>query len=300
MLKNDPLYQNELIEKISQIDPRKHYQLGIHYNVKIMIVTDRLHGCAEGLYQCLQCYSDIEVFKIEGLSDIDNVQEIPDIVIVVGYLEKKNTYHKISNLKKRNPYLQSILYGMVDEKIIFEQTTYHIDLVFERTLSVEQLADFIREKMKENIEKRNIDEQNIVMIYNQLCKLPVRSVNILALLYVYDCSTEEIACLTYIHIWNVYRIMETTLEILDTKFPNLKLRKNNDILKKAILKYEMDEINKIEKVLDNIPDQENKTSFENFMNDIKRKGYRLFIYDVKLFIYKIYKKIRRLDKTSSK
>jgi len=297
MLKDNSLYQLALNEKISQIDTNKNYQLGIGYSVKIMIVTDRLHGCAEGLYRCLQCYSDIEVFKIEELSDIDNIQTIPDIVIVVGYLNTKNTYHKINNLKKRNVYLQAILYGIIDGKIIDDQSIYNMDAVFDRRLPVAQFADFISKIMKENIEKQNTYEQNIMMVYNQLCKLPMRSVDILALLYVLDCSMEDIACLLNIHIWNLYPIVDAIFDIFDTRFPNLQLRENDDILKKAIEKYEMDNINNIEQTLDNIPTQGVKPSFEELMNYIKKNRYKLFIYDVKHSIYKIYKKMRRFDKT---
>lgn len=84
-------YDELMYKKIGeQIDSEGTYCFGSKINV--LILTDRLLGCTDGLCDYLKQYEDITVSRIKSIPEAEELCKklIPDIFIIVGYLENRN------------------------------------------------------------------------------------------------------------------------------------------------------------------------------------------------------------------
>lgn len=83
--------------------------------VNILLLTDRLHGCAKGLLEYLSNSTDITVNLVNDLEAVQRMAEQAplDFLIIVGMLHHTETYKSIQAVKKANTAC-IIMYAVID------------------------------------------------------------------------------------------------------------------------------------------------------------------------------------------
>ena len=115
--------------------------------INVLLITDRLHGCAQGLLEYLQNSTDITVDIVYVLSDaVELLQKKPfDFLIIVGYLKDKSNYDVIPYFKRINEYSIALIYALLDNVIQLEQLKYGIEIAYERTAPADGFVSCMRE-----------------------------------------------------------------------------------------------------------------------------------------------------------
>jgi len=116
-------------------------------SISVLLITDRLEGCAEGLKLYLKKSTDIAVELV--INDpgraIQILHESPiDFLIVVGYLENKDNYDAIRIFDYFNRYSQAIIYAPVDEVIAAKSYPYEIIYAYDMFSPVDNLITYMR------------------------------------------------------------------------------------------------------------------------------------------------------------
>ena len=129
------------------------------YPINVLLITDRLFGCAQGLAEYLQNSMDIAVDLVHSLEDANQViKEKPiDFLIIVGYLKNKGSYEAIQSVKRANKHSNVIMYASLDGVIFYECDKYEIALYYERFAPVDGFISFMREIYEDN---RNMHTEN--------------------------------------------------------------------------------------------------------------------------------------------
>ena len=149
----DQVIYNEIKK---QMDSNATYHFG--HKINIMVLSDRLMGCFNGLCEYLRQYDDIIVMKVQSLKESEKIcsKAAPDIFIIVGYLANKNLYNILKTVKRANPYACTLIYAMLDECITTIKFHYRIEFAFSRH---DPMTDFIG-FLKEIYTQRLIDKRN--------------------------------------------------------------------------------------------------------------------------------------------
>ena len=116
--------------------------------IRILILSDRL---PERLKELKDYFQEKEDFKVIGTGK--NKEEVLEIaknqdfeyLIIVGYLKNEKNYTVIEELEKMNKNFLTVQWSMIDSLIISFCLRYKIPLRFERTLPLDDFADFLME-----------------------------------------------------------------------------------------------------------------------------------------------------------
>jgi len=116
-------------------------------SINVLLLTDRLYGCAFGLIEYFQNSTDISVDFVNNLEGANRaILEKPyDFLIIVGYLEKKSYYRAIQPFRLLNKYSSVIIYAILDVHIHNECKKYDIAHSYERFDPVDGFVSYMRE-----------------------------------------------------------------------------------------------------------------------------------------------------------
>lgn len=139
-LNNDANY-NRIRNQIDTIQP-----IIFGSPINVLLLTDRLWGCANGLKDYLLNSYDITV---DIVSSYDSATQVIltkpiDFLVVVGYLENKNNYRTVEFFQRLNVYSSVIMYAMYDLHTIKECSKYDIYHMCERLDSTDMLVGLMR------------------------------------------------------------------------------------------------------------------------------------------------------------
>ena len=129
---------------LGQFDTEKPLTFGSPINV--LLITNRLFGCAEGLKEYLQNSTDITVNLVSNSDDaIQIILERPiEFLILVGYSKDIRTYGILKFFKRANKYSDTILYTVMEDYVFALGEEHGIDYVCNRMLSVDLLIKSMR------------------------------------------------------------------------------------------------------------------------------------------------------------
>jgi len=135
-------YDYDLIKQ--QIDTTQPVEFG--HKIKVLLMTDRLHGCAAGLKEYLENSTDITVSLVNGLDGAAKAIRTKHIefLIIIGYLRSKRNYEVVQYFKRVNPYSSVIIYAHTDGCINNERLTYGITFTYHRKEPVGDFISFMR------------------------------------------------------------------------------------------------------------------------------------------------------------
>ena len=110
-----------------------------------LIITDRLFGCAFGLYRFFTKLTDINA-KI--VSDFHSAEELVmnnkyDLIIFVGYMKNKKNYDVIKYYKYVISKPKIIMYANIDGIVESDCMTFGITHMFNRYDKITDFLDFI-------------------------------------------------------------------------------------------------------------------------------------------------------------
>jgi len=135
-------YDYDLIKK--QMETMHPVTFG--YKINVVLITDRLQGCAKGLKEYLENSTDISVNLVNSLNNaIKIIHAKPiDFLIVVGYLRLKRNYEAVTEFMHINKYSSAIIYAHSDGCINSERLKYGITFTYNRSEPVEGFVSFMR------------------------------------------------------------------------------------------------------------------------------------------------------------
>jgi len=114
--------------------------------VNVLLVTDRLPGCAKGLQEYLQNSTDITVdmaYTLESARDVIQKKAI-DFLIIVGYLKHRTNYEIKEFFEKTNKQSTAIMYAILDDLIYEECKTHNITHKYQRMEPMNGFLSFMR------------------------------------------------------------------------------------------------------------------------------------------------------------
>ena len=162
---------------LEQFDPNQQYQFGEKANV--LILTDRLMGYADGIYEFLSLHQDLTVYQVRSLADVEQALAKckPDILLIVGCLANSDLYDSIDLLKRANPYVCNVLYARADDCTDTHMLYHHIEFLFHRDQPLAMLPVFLREVMaKKKLEKEQHRQQAVVQTQKEQKKSPHKNI----------------------------------------------------------------------------------------------------------------------------
>ncbi|MDF2654872.1 MAG: hypothetical protein K0R19_1346 [Bacillota bacterium] len=115
--------------------------------IKVLILTDRLQDQAKALIEFLKQSGFFEVVGFaENKQQVHSIAEDRnfDYLIIAGYLKNETNYHVIAELRNEFKRFHPVQWAMVDSLINIFCLRYQIPLKFERTLPMDEFADFLR------------------------------------------------------------------------------------------------------------------------------------------------------------
>jgi len=278
--------------KINQIDKTNSYKFGDE--VKVLILTDRLIGCADGLKECLKCYPDITVHLIYNAIESTNIPIIPDFIVFVGYLTNKRKYQICDYAKKINISAVSILYARIDDCSLFEKFQYKLDECFDRDLPVSQFVNFLRDIYKnEKTLAARMKNEKINTAYLSLKKMPQFYLNILSLIYFHTHSMAATASVLEIPIKKLYVYKSEGIKILKQMVDKSFFVNDKELLMLALEKYELEALITEVKYLEVFFKKADiELSYNKLMAYIKKRWVKIYMHKIKYLYYIMYEKIR--------
>ena len=130
--KNDYDYAKMQIEQMEKIT--------FGQDISILIITDRLHGCARGLADYLENSTDITVDVIHDAAEIPKKKRF-DFLIIVGYLADIRNY----SVMKKAGNAKVIIYALDSGTIDTICRVFKISYKFDRTRRIERFVEYIRQ-----------------------------------------------------------------------------------------------------------------------------------------------------------
>ena len=114
--------------------------------INVLLITDRMPGCANGLREYLQNSTDITVDLVNRMEDAKKIASNKriDFLIIVGYLEKKRNYKAMQAVKNTNKHVSVIIYAGLDCVIDYECDAHGIILKYDRYKSIEGFIAYMR------------------------------------------------------------------------------------------------------------------------------------------------------------
>lgn len=122
--------------------------------IRVLIISDRLFDRAKVLAEYLHRTENIDVVGLaqnrqQALRIAQN--HTFDYLIIAGYLKAEYTYSVISELQEQQKKFLPVQWSMLDSLISAFCQRYKIPLKFERTRSMEDFADFLKEHIDDPI-----------------------------------------------------------------------------------------------------------------------------------------------------
>jgi len=113
--------------------------------INVLMITDRLHGCANGLKEYLLNSDDIKVDLVNTLTDATKIlyKKPVDFLIIVGYLRNSRAYEVVQEFKRINKYSSVIIYARADGIINDVRVKYGITFVYDRKKPIEDFVSFM-------------------------------------------------------------------------------------------------------------------------------------------------------------
>jgi len=139
------LDEKDYTDAKEQIAAMQTFSFGAEINV--LLVTDRLFGCAKGLQEYMQNSKDIAVDLVNCFDDAKKIIDSKpiDFLIVVGYLEHKANYNTIKAVKKINKYSPVIMYAALDICISQACMDNGIRYKFHRREPISNFIEYMRQ-----------------------------------------------------------------------------------------------------------------------------------------------------------
>ncbi|MDR1669004.1 MAG: hypothetical protein LBR76_03515 [Oscillospiraceae bacterium] len=118
--------------------------------IRVLILTDRLPGCARGLYEYLSNSDDITVRMVYTLKDARKAMRFRsfDFLIIVGMLEKRKNYESIQIIRRKNPNARVIMYALLDWAIRDICAEYGIECSYSRKVPMEGFISYMRQQYR--------------------------------------------------------------------------------------------------------------------------------------------------------
>jgi len=140
----NPWDKNDYENIRKQIPAMQKFTFGFEINVLIM--TDRLLGCAKGLQEYMQNSSDITVDLVSCFNEAKMIIDHKhiDFFIIVGYQKNKCNYNAVDSVKKYNKYSTVIMYALLDSHISSCCQMYNISERYERRNPIEGFIEYMR------------------------------------------------------------------------------------------------------------------------------------------------------------
>ena len=123
------MYEHDKI--LNQIDKTRPFTFGAEINV--MLITDRLFGCAEGLRAYLRNSVDVIVDIVHSVEEARVTMPYRlryDFLIIVGFLGIEQNYDIINEMKKIHKDVITIMYARLGKVIQDECKLYEIEHAF--------------------------------------------------------------------------------------------------------------------------------------------------------------------------
>jgi hypothetical protein len=138
-----------------QIDAMQPVTFGSDINV--LIITDRLHGCAKGLLEYLQHSTDITADYADSLAAATQIigQKPLDLLIIVGYLTDIAFYKAKEAFEKSNVYSSCIMYARLDPPIYDVCREYGIANKYDRRKPIDGFISFMRQCCRERASQKS-------------------------------------------------------------------------------------------------------------------------------------------------
>ena len=132
-----------------QIKDMKPFTFGADINV--LLITDRLHGCAQGLHEYFCNSADISSTLVYSLDDVIKYSRhnLFDFFIIVGMFHNDQNYESIQVVKELNKEVRIIMYAHIDN-IIRELCDEHkIENSYSRIKPMNGFISYMRQLFKE-------------------------------------------------------------------------------------------------------------------------------------------------------
>lgn len=116
--------------------------------INVLLMTDRLHGCAKGLQEYLRNSTDISVDLVNTLEEAQELvnQKPVDFLIIVGAMfDKKENYAVIEAVKELNKYVTVIMYAALDSIIDKECSCNNITRKYHRYDLIDRFISYMQE-----------------------------------------------------------------------------------------------------------------------------------------------------------
>lgn len=119
--------------------------------IRVLIISDRL---PERVNELEDYFKNKEKFEVAGIAeDKEEALSIArnhnfEYLIIAGYLKDERNYTLIEELKKMHKNFLTVQWSMIDSLIISFCIRYKIPLKFERTLPLDDFADFLMQHKK--------------------------------------------------------------------------------------------------------------------------------------------------------
>lgn len=123
-----------------QIDADAPFIFGAKINV--LLITDRLPGCAIGLREYLQNSTGVTVDLVYTLADAEAIINAKplDFCVIVGYLENKENYKAVKLFRKFNRATDVFMYAGASMHISYECAKYEIRDTYDRYFPIQGLV----------------------------------------------------------------------------------------------------------------------------------------------------------------
>jgi len=140
---------DDYAEAKEQIEDMQVITFGAQINV--LIITDRLYGCAMGLQEYMKNSTDITVDfsnNLEVARQIINQKPV-DVLIIAGYLKKKSLYDSVEAVRQLDKYASVIMYASLDDLIEHECSVHKITETYDRNEPIDGLINYMRQRYSE-------------------------------------------------------------------------------------------------------------------------------------------------------
>jgi len=129
-----------------QIDEMQTITFGAE--ISVLLLTDRLYGCAKGLQEYMQNSTDITVDLADTLAGAKKLiaQKPIDFLIIVGYLKNEEMYQATQELAAANKYSTVIMYAGLDCLIDMHCRRYKIAYKYHRREPISGFISYMRER----------------------------------------------------------------------------------------------------------------------------------------------------------
>lgn len=116
------------------------------YEISVLIITDRLLGCAKGLYEYMQNSFDITVDLVYCLKEAKKIidHKYIDFFIIVGYQKNEINYDAVNLVREYNKYASVIMYARHDAYTAYYCRKYDINEKYSRSKSINGLIEYMR------------------------------------------------------------------------------------------------------------------------------------------------------------